>query len=154
MKSSTEGLSLAGPPGGRILNGQRTVATLQSQGRHGNGRAPGKIRLGALLFILVTVVAIYVVAMFIPPYWTYLSMQDPVREAALTAVTTRDGEAAARADLLRHSRDLGLRLDDENIEIVREGQELVIRVTWVAPVDLPRYRYNLYFRVEQRVSVR
>jgi len=98
--------------------------------------------------------AVYVVALFIPPYWTYLSMQDPVREAALTAVTARDGEAAAREGLLRKTRDLGLRLDDENIEIVREGQELVVRVTWVAPVDLPRYRYNLQFQVEQRISVR
>ncbi len=102
----------------------------------------------------MVVAGIYVVILFIPPYWTYLSMQDPVKEAALTALTTRDGEAAARADLLRKSRDLGLRLEDENIQIVREGQELVVRVTWVEPVDLPRYRHNLHFLVEQRVSVR
>jgi len=107
-----------------------------------------------LLFILVVVAAVYVAIMFIPPFWTYLSMQDPVKEAALTVVTTRDGEAAARADLLRKSRDLGLRLEDENIEIARVGQELVVRVTWVTPVDLPRYRHNLHFRVEQRVSAR
>jgi hypothetical protein len=107
-----------------------------------------------LLFILVVVAGIYVAILFIPPYWTYLSMQDPVKEAAMTAITTRDGEAVARADLLRKSRELGLRIEDENIEIAREGQELVVRVTWVEPVDLPRYRHILHFRVEQRVSVR
>ena len=112
------------------------------------------MRLGAVLFILVVGAGIYVAILFIPPYWTYLSMQDPVKEAALTAVTARNGEAAARADLRRKSGELGLRLEDENIEIAREGQELVVRVTWVEPVDLPRYRHNLHFQIEQRVSVR
>ncbi|HSD51541.1 MAG TPA: hypothetical protein VLG48_09035 [Candidatus Methylomirabilis sp.] len=107
-----------------------------------------------MLFILVVGAGVYVAILFIPPYWTYLSMQDPVKEAALTAITTRDGEEVARADLLRKSRDLGLRLEDENIEIVHEGQELVVRVSWVEPVDLPRYRHILHFRLEQRVSVR
>ena len=130
------------------------MATLRSQGRHGNGRAPGKIRLGALLFVLVVGVAVYLAIVLIPPYWTYLSMQDPVRDAAVTAVTARDGEATARAELLRKARDIGLRLEDENIEIVHEGQELVIRVSWVEPVDVPRYRYDIHFRVEQRVSTR
>ena len=107
-----------------------------------------------MLFILVLVAGIYLAILFIPPYWTYLSMQDPVKEAAVTAITTRDGEEVAREDLLRKSRDLGLRLEDENIEIVHEGQELVIRVNWVEPVDLPRYRYNLHFYIEQRISTR
>lgn len=151
-----EGSPLTPPstPGGHILNGQRMGVASRPQGRDGNGRAPGKIRPGALLFILVVVAGIYVAILFIPPYWTYLSMQDPVRDAALTAITARDGEATARADLLRKSRDLGLRLEDENIEIAREGQELVVRVTWVEPVDLPRYRHNLHFLIEQRVSTR
>ncbi|HEX9899972.1 MAG TPA: hypothetical protein VGC81_12155, partial [Candidatus Methylomirabilis sp.] len=114
----------------------------------------GRIRLGALLFILVVGAAVYLAVSLVPPYWTYLSMQDPVRDAAVTAATARDGEATARAELLRKARDIGLRLEDENIEIVHEGQELVIRVSWVEPVDLPRYRYDIHFRVEQRVSTR
>ena len=130
------------------------MATLRPQGHHGRRGAPGKIRLGALLFILVVVAAVYFVIILIPPYWNYLSMQDPVRDAAVTAVTTRDGEAAARAEILRKARDIGLHLEDENIEIVHEGQELVIRVSWVEPVDLPRYHYNIRFRVEQRLSTR
>jgi hypothetical protein len=107
-----------------------------------------------LLFILVVGVVVYLVISLVPAYWTYLSMQDPVRDAAVTAVTTRNGEATARADLLRKARDMGLHLEDENIEIVHEGQELVIRVSWVEPVDVPRYRYDIHFRVEQRVSTR
>ncbi len=151
-----EGSPLTPPstPGGRILNGQRAVAASRPQGRHRSGRAPGKIRLGVLLFILVVVAGIYVVILYIPPYWTYLSMQDPVKEAAVTAVTARNGEAVAREDLLRKARELGLRLEDENIEITRVGQELVIRVTWVESVDLLRYRHDLHFLIEQHVSTR
>jgi hypothetical protein len=107
-----------------------------------------------LLFILVVAVVVYLAIVLVPPYWDYLSMQDPVRDAAVTAVTTRDGEVTARAEILRKAREIGLRLEDENIEIVHEGQELVIRVSWVEPVDLARYRYNLQFRVEQRISTR
>jgi hypothetical protein len=107
-----------------------------------------------LLFILVVGVVVYLAIVLVPPYWDYLSMQDPVRDAAVTAVTTRDGEVTARADILRKAREIGLRLQDENIEIVHEGQELVVRVSWVEPVDLGRYRYNLQFRVEQRISTR
>jgi len=130
------------------------MASLRPQGRHGNGRAPGRIRLGALLFVLVVGVGVYLAISLVPPYWTYLSMQDPVRDAAVTAATARDGEATARADILRKARDIGLHLEDENIQIVHEGQELVIRVSWVEPVELPRYRYDIHFRVEQRVSTR
>ena len=107
-----------------------------------------------MLFILVVGLAVYLAIILIPPYWTYLSMQDPVRDAAVTAVTTRDGEATARAEILRKARGIGLHLEDENIEIVHEGQELVVRVSWVEPVDLAQYHYNLRFRVEQRVSTR
>jgi hypothetical protein len=107
-----------------------------------------------LLFILVVLVAVYLAFIFVPPYWAYLSMQDPVRDAALTAATARDGEITARADILRKARGIGLHLEDDNIEIVHEGQELVIRVSWTEPVDLVQYRYNLQFQVEQRVSTR
>ena len=99
-------------------------------------------------------VVVFLAIVLVPPYWTYLSMQDPVRDAAVTAVTTRDGEVTARADILRKAREIGLRLEDENIQIVHEGQELVIRVSWAEPVDLARYRYKLQFSVEQRVATR
>src|SRR3989304_3424366 len=97
------------------------MATLRPQGRHGNGRAPGRIRLGALLFILVVGVVVYLAISLVPAYWTYLSMQDPVRDAAVTAVTTRNGEATARADLLRKARDMGLHLEDENTDTAPAG---------------------------------
>lgn len=124
-----------------------------SQGRGVDRWARGRIRLGALLFVLVAVAGIYLAIKFVPPYWTYLSMQDPVKEAAMVVVTSSD-EARAKAELMRRAKDEGLALDEDNIEIVREETMLVVRVTWVTPVQLPRYRYDLRFRIEERVPLR
>ena len=118
-----------------------------------NRPAPGKIRLGVVLFILVVAAGIYLATKFVPPYWTYLSMQDPVKEAAVAVVTSSD-EPRARAELMRRAGDEGLALDENNIAIAREEGMLVVRVTWVAPVELPQYRYNLHFRIEERVPLR
>ncbi|MBI4735980.1 MAG: hypothetical protein HY766_07960 [candidate division NC10 bacterium] len=111
--------------------------------------APGRIGLGALLFLLLVAIGIYLAVKFVPPYWTYLSLQDPVKEAAMAAVG-RGGEDKARADLLRQAREAGLDLADEDIQFTREGPHLVVRINWVAPVELPRVRYDLHFRIEQR----
>lgn len=103
--------------------------------------------------VLVVVAGVYLAIKFVPPYWTYLSMSDPVKEAAMAILSATD-ERTARAELIRRARQQDLTLDDDNIDITRDGTMLVIRVTWVAPVELPRYRYDLRFRVEERVQLR
>jgi hypothetical protein len=118
-----------------------------------SSKAPGRIRLGVLLFILVVVAGVYLATKFVPPYWTYLSMQDPIKEAAMTAVTAA-GEARARADLISRAQEQGLTLSEDNIEFRREGPVLVVRVAWVASVELPSYRYTIPFLVEERVRLR
>ena len=114
------------------------------------GRLPGPprggTRLKVLVFLLVAGGVWYLGAKFIPPYWDYLSLQDPVKEALITAV--RGNEAAARESIIRQARRLGLDLTDENIEFNRDGPMMKVRVTWEVPVDLPRYRYNLQFDIE------
>lgn len=139
--------------GGSPLVEQGGAATAWPQGRGVDGSAPGRIRLGALLFVLAAAAGIYLAINFIPPYWTYLSMQDPVKEAAMAAAARGD-EARVRADLIRRAKELDLTLEEDNIEITRDGPMLLIRVSWVARVDLPRYRYDIPFRVEERVPLR
>ena len=114
---------------------------------------PGKVTLGALVFVLVVVVGVYLAGKFIPPYWSYLSMQDPVKEAAMLAVSGAS-EAAVRADIMRRAREQDLRLTEENIDIAREDGTLVVRVAWVARVELPRKPYDLSFRIEERIRLR
>ncbi len=117
------------------------------------GHPPGRIRLGALLFILVVAGGLYLAVKLVPPYWIYLSMQDPVKEAAM-AMATHGDEARARAELIFRAKEQGLALEEENIEINRDGPMLVIRVSWVASVQLPRRRLDIPFQIEERAPAR
>ena len=105
------------------------------------------------MFILVVVAGIYGAIKFVPPYWTYLSMKDPVKETAMAMLSAAD-EQSARADLIRRAKERGLTLDDDDIEIARNGSIVVVRVSWVTPVELPHYRYDIHFRVEERMALR
>ena len=121
--------------------------------REVNMMIPGKVTLGTSVFILVMVVGVYLAIKFVPPYWSYLSMQDPVKEAAMLAVSGAS-EASVRADIMRRAREQDLRLTEENIDIAREDGTLVVRVAWVARVELPRKPYDLSFRIEERIRLR
>lgn len=98
------------------------------------------------MFLLAVGAVWYLGTKIIPPYWDYLSLQDPVKEALMTAA--RGNEAAARGNIIQRARDLGVALTDADIEFFRNGPLLKVRVTWTVPVDLPRYRHNLHFDIE------
>jgi hypothetical protein len=113
--------------------------------------SPGRINFKLLVFLLVVVAVIYLAIKFIPPYWTYLSLQDPVKEAALTAVSRQGGEDRAREELIRRAAENGVPLGQENISFDREGPMLTLRVRWSETVDLPGYRVRIPFEIEQSV---
>ena len=120
-----------------------------------HGSAPGKIRPGAVLFVLMVVALVYLATKFVPPYWTYLSMMDPVKSAAMTMATSRSSDdPRMRTELIRQASENGLTLDNDNIEISQDGSVLTVRLTWVAPVELPWYRYDLHFQIAERVPLR
>jgi cadmium resistance protein CadD (predicted permease) len=117
--------------------------------------APGRIRLGAVLLVLVAVAAVYLAIKFVPPYWTYLGMLDPVKEAAMAMVSEHNvSEASVRAELIRRAKTQDLTLENDDIDIAQDGTMLVVQVTWVTPVELLRHRYDLHFQIEERVPLR
>jgi len=109
----------------------------------------GRARLGVLVFLLVVAALLYVANKLIPPYWAYLSLMDPVKEAALLAAMREGGEVQARAQLLAAAKAQGVDLAEDDIEFTREASGLTLRVSWVAPVEFPRYRYDIHFSIEQ-----
>jgi len=112
---------------------------------------PGRINYKLLFFLAVLAVGIFLAIKFIPPYWDYLSLQDPVKEAALAAVSRPGGEEAARAELIRRAAGDGVALGEQNIEFIRDGSMLIVRVRWSETVELPGYRVRIPFQIEQRV---
>ena len=119
--------------------------------RSGRRRAmdpQGMTRLGMLVGLLVLVGGIYLSAKFIHPYWAYLSMLDPVKEAAMAAAMRGGDEERIRTSLIVKAKQFGFELAEEGVEFVRDGNFVVVRVAWEVPVDLPRYRYTLRFHVE------
>jgi hypothetical protein len=110
----------------------------------------GLVSLKVLLVLLVLAGLGYVGTKVIPPYWDYLSLQDPVKEAAI--VYARQGkEAEVRAELITRARQIGIALDEERVEIGQEGNQIVVRVAWEVPLDIPLYRRSLRFRIEKGV---
>ncbi len=127
---------------------RRTTTAQMAGWRNGRGGSPGGSRLGLLLFALIVGAGIYLATVYVPPYWAYMSLQDPVRVAADTAAGKRD-EDKARADIIEAAKGVDLELTEENIEIFQRGTHVVVRVFWSVPIQLPRYRHTLRFTIER-----
>ena len=112
---------------------------------------PGRINYKLLFFLAVLVAGIFLATKFIPPYWGYLSLQDPVKEAAMTAVSRAGGEEAARKELIRRAAEQGVSLGEENIQFIRDGSMLILLVRWSETVSLPGYQVRIPFQIEHRV---
>jgi hypothetical protein len=108
--------------------------------------------LGALLWLAVFVLGIYLGGKFIPPYWTYFAMQEAVTEAAFHA-SKPGGESRAREGLLAKAKEQGLEVTDEQIEVESSGSQVVVRVRWEVSVEMPRYRTTLHFHIEKSAQL-
>jgi hypothetical protein len=118
----------------------------------GAHRPAGATRLKLLVTLLMLAGLGYAGSKVIPVYWSYLSMFDPVREAAMAA--SRPGkEDEARAELVTRARGVGVELDEERVEIDRDGNFVTVRVAWEAPVDLRAYRHTFRFRIEHKAHI-
>jgi len=106
----------------------------------------GSTRVKLILTLLIVAGLGYAGSKLIPVYWSYVSMFDPVKEAAMAA--SRPGkEAEARTDLIARARSVGVALEEENVEIDRDGNVVVVRVAWEVPVDLRVYRHTFRFQI-------
>jgi hypothetical protein len=113
-------------------------------------RPRGFIRFKTLVTLLILAGAGYVGAKIVPAYWSYLAMQDPVKEAAMAA--SRPGkEEEVRRELIARAKEAGIALDEERVEIGQQGNMVVVRIAWEVPVDMPMYRRPLRFRIEKGV---
>lgn len=109
---------------------------------------PGMTRLGFLVTVVVLAGVGFAGSKVIPIYWDYLSMQNPVKEAAM-AITRPGKEDEVRAELIARAKSLGVDLAEDAVEFDRKGDQVMVRVAWQVPLDLVLYRRTLQFRIEQ-----
>jgi hypothetical protein len=105
------------------------------------------ISLGALVGILILGVGVYLGVKYVPPYWTYLSMQDPVKDLAYHV--GQWGEERVRKEIIVRAKEQDLELTEEQVEVRLDNNQAMVRVTWEVSVDHPRYRHVLKFEIEK-----
>ena len=74
----------------------------------------------------------------IPIYWDYLSMQDPVKEAAMAATRTGRKRPRRGRNSSRAPRAWAWTSTEDAVEFGQQGDRIVVRVAWEVPLDLVR----------------
>ena len=127
---------------------RNTSAAWTAGWQSGRRASPGASRLGLLAFVLFAGVGVYLATIYVPPYWAYMGMRDPIRLATESAAAKGD-EEKARAEIIEAARGQDLALTEENIEIIPRESLVVVRVSWSVPIRLPGYRHTLRFTIER-----
>jgi hypothetical protein len=102
-----------------------------------NSRGGGKAAI--LLYILVGILAVYVLVKTIPPYMHYYSLDDEVAQQ-LHLSSINDNQMII-GDLMNKVNDLGLPITSEDIHLIRNADGSVeIKLSWAEEVD---YGYGI-----------
>jgi 23S rRNA A2030 N6-methylase RlmJ len=104
-----------------------------------------------LLAVFMIVVAVYVAAMVIPPYFDNYQFQDAVKNEATLDTYTSKTENDIRTAIFRKAQDLDIPIAEEQIHVQRQGMQgsglIVVNAPYVVHVDLPGYPLDLHFNV-------
>ena len=108
--------------------------------------------MGALKMIFgiaCIVVAVYVCAELIPPYFANYQFEDAIRnEAQMNTYNTRT-EESIRDSVFKKAQDLEIPVTREQIKVQRTGQMgaggLNIESSYIVHVDFPGYPLDLHF---------
>ena len=121
----------------------------------------GRGRLGCIFSLLVLGTLVFGLYRIVPLYFGYYQLEDAVKEiATLSAVgflPRSDGTPGRSSGtvpeiqeaVLAKAKELEIPLNKENVQVLREGQNVSITVSYVVPVDylVGVYNYPLSFTV-------
>ena len=96
-------------------------------------------RAAILLYILVGILAVYVLVKTIPPYMHYYALDDEVaQQLHLSSINDDD---MIVGDLMNKINDLGLPITSDDIQLIRKDDGSVeIKLSWAEEVD---YGYGI-----------
>jgi hypothetical protein len=110
----------------------------------------GRGTLGCLFSFLVLGMLAYLGYKFVPPYVSHYELKDALDEFAVYEVAgagvAKRGTALDTQEVVIHkAKEMGIKLEKENIKIERMTDKIFIHVNYSVPIDLPNGVYQLKF---------
>ena len=110
----------------------------------------GRGALGCLFSFLVLGAIAYLGYKFIPPYVSHFELKDAIDEIAVYEVAgigvQKKGPAVDTQEMvINKAKEMGIKLERENIQIERMTDKIFIHVNYSVPIDLPGRVYDLKF---------
>jgi predicted membrane protein len=106
-------------------------------------RERGEGQMGCIVGLLVFLAAIFVAYKMIPIKVKAADLRQTVQDQAKTAGTFNDNQI--RKAIMTKATDLQLPVTDEDLQITRSANRIVIDVKYTVPVVFPGYTYQWNF---------
>lgn len=102
-------------------------------------------QIKALLGLFVVIAGFYVAFKLMPPYYNQLQFQDAVDAEARDQSYSHNSEEDIKALIMRHAHDNDIPVTLDQVQVRRDGGEVIINVDYVVHVDLMVMPLDLKF---------
>jgi len=106
----------------------------------------GFISFSVILGLAIVVVTVFSAIRLLPPYVANYQFQDYIDNTARSATYNAISEADLKKEILARARELGITLQDRQLEVRKvRGGAVSIKTTYDVPVDLVARQVVLHF---------
>lgn len=103
-------------------------------------------RVKALLGLVVVVAGFYLAWELLPPWFANYQLQDALdNEARLDSYNPYKTDADIKAAIAKTARDLDIPLKAEDVQVSRDGPNLIISASYTVHINLPGYSFDWHF---------
>lgn len=109
----------------------------------------GRIGTGALFFLFLVTVVIYLGFQLAPPYWEFYSLKEAARQGLVASSAPPYRDADIKDAVLGKARRLGVALVESDLTFSRTNKAVSIEFSWDREVLLPGgYVKRFSFKIE------
>ena len=120
---------------------------MKSQNRHILRDKQGKGMIGCLIFLVLTVIAIFLAIQVVPIYYSNYTMESEIRTEASRAGARFLEDETIISDIRGMAKNNDIPLEKENIKIQRLAGQIVIDVNYSVRVDFVIFERDLNFNI-------
>jgi len=110
-------------------------------------RERGEGQFGCIVGLIILAIACFIAYKVIPVKVKAADLRQEIQDDAKSAGMMNDERI--RASIMAKARENNLPLADENLKIVRGGNQCTITADYVVPVEFPGYVYRMEFHEEK-----